>query len=101
MPRLKPSQVLPVFSRPPKSVTPAGSRSGIAHVTGGNSLSRSWLPVNVIGKADAWDELSRYNLCVGAVTIEPFRIVGGAGAGALFTFMAVKEKEAICSHESA
>src|SRR5215207_11432414 len=101
MPRLDQSQVLPVFSLPPQRVTPAGSRSGIAHVTGENSLSRSSLPVNVIGRADTSDELSRYNLCVGAVIIEPFRIVGGARAGALFTCMAGKDDVAISGHERA
>ena len=44
--------------------------------------------MNVIGMADTSDELFRYSLCVGAVNFEPFRIVGGAEAGALFIFMA-------------
>src|SRR5215212_9968322 len=102
MPRLKPSQVLPIFSLPPKRVTPAGSRSGIAHVTGGNSLLRSSLPVNVTGRAEASRELSTYNFCVGAVIIEPFRIVAGAGLGALFGFMAaVENDEAVSVHERA
>src|SRR5215208_1495492 len=59
----KASQLLPIFSLPPKSVTPAGRMPGIAHTTGGNSLALSSLPLKVVGglaRRHSWGMSSGY-----------------------------------------
>jgi hypothetical protein len=51
------------------------------------------------GRAEGSGALFRYNFCVGAVTLESFRIVEGAGVGALFNCMTFSEDVVVGSGE--
>src|SRR5688572_19495263 len=81
--------VLPPFLANPENSVTAPRTRRFSIIDGTFSPASEMISSTVLtGRAEASGELFRYNFCVGAVIIEPFRIVGGAEAGALFTFMA-------------